>query len=385
MTALDDYAKLEAAARYFDGVSARPREVVLSFGERTLMIVGYDDLPIAHWPLASLRGVGDPGGRVTQLVPDLASDERVALDDPEMIDAINRVCPNLYHRPPSRRKLRRVAVWSAAALASVALILLILIPALADRLAVYVPPEREQALGDAIAAKIGDILGGDAGSPTLVCTAPEGTRALERMVGRLTPPSGLPYPLRVSVIDNPLVNAVALPGGRVLVFRGLLEVAETPEEVAGVLAHEFGHVINRDPTRGVLRAAGTAGIIGIMLGDVFGASVIAAASDAILNAKHQREAEILADEAAYRSLASAGLPSRSFARFFERLDAQHGAVAGPLRYVASHPGAAGRAERAAAADTIGDGTFTPVLTDRDWIALGNICDQKIELGATAGG
>ena len=381
MTALDDYAKLEAAARYFDGHSAEPRDVVLSFGERTLMIVGFDDQPIAHWPLASLRGVGKPGDAVAQLVPDPASDERIALEDQEMIAAIRRVCPNLYVLPVSRRKVRRVAVWGAAALVSVAVILLVLIPALADRLAIYVPPEREQALGDAIAGQIGEMLGSGDGGPTLICTSPEGARALERMVVRLAPPADLPYPLRVSVVDNRLINAVALPGGRVLIFRGLLDAAETPEEVAGVLAHEFGHVINRDPTRGVLRAAGTAGIIGIMLGDVFGASVIAAASDAVLNASHQREAETRADEAAYRALAGAGLPSRSFARFFERLDEQNGPAAGPLRYIASHPGPAGRAERAAAADTIGDDPFVPVLTDRDWIALGNICDQSSVFGA----
>ena len=381
MTALDDYTKLEATARYFDGLSAEPHEVVLSFGERTLMIVGFDDQPIAHWPLASLRGVGEPGDTVAQLVPDIDSDERIALDDQEMIAAIRRVCPDLYDLPVRRRNVRRVAIWSVAALASVALILLVLIPSLADRLAKYVPPEREQALGDAIAGQIGKILGSGDGAPTLICTAPEGVRALETMVARVAPHVDLPYQLKVSIVDNQLVNAVALPGGRVLIFRGLLEAAQTPEEVAGVLAHELGHVINRDPTRGVLRAAGTAGIIGIMFGDVFGASVVAAASDAVLNASHQREAETLADKAAYVALRDAGLPSRPFARFFERLDAQHAHAEGPLRYIASHPAPAGRAERAAAADTIGDGAFTPVLTDRDWIALGNICDQSAVFGA----
>ena len=57
-TALAGYEKLEAVARYFDGRSAQPVEVVLSFGGRSLVIVGLDDRAIAHWPLATLRSLG---------------------------------------------------------------------------------------------------------------------------------------------------------------------------------------------------------------------------------------------------------------------------------------------------------------------------------------
>jgi Zn-dependent protease with chaperone function len=373
MTALEDYAKLEAEARYFDGNSATPLDVILSFGERSLMIVGMDDVPVAHWPLASLKSISNPKDGTAQLVPDLASDERVVLEDDEMIRAIGKVCPDLYHRPVNKRGLKRAAVWGAAALASVLVILLVLIPSLADQLAEYVPPEKEVALGNAVAEQLGTVLAGSDGRAPVECTAPEGLAALEQMTGRVTPRAGLPYPLRVSVLDHPMINAVALPGGRILIFRGLIDAAESPEEVAGVLAHEIGHVVNRDPVRGVLRAAGTAGIIGVLLGDVFGATVIAAASDAVLNASHQRDAEQKADEAAYDMLSEAGLPSRQFAGFFDRLRARQGDMTGPLRYLASHPDLGGRAERAAAADTIGEGPFTPVLSDRDWIALQNIC------------
>lgn len=376
MTALADYAKLESEARFFDGTSARPQEVVVSFGERSLIIMALDDRALAHWPLATLRALGDPGETSVQIVPDPEADERVVLTDPEMIAAIRAVCPGLYARKANRRGIRRVLVWSAAALGSVALILFVLVPALAGRLADYIPPEREQALGDAIAEKLGEILvlGGDMTAPQM-CVAPEGSRALQMMVDRVAPET-LPYPLRVSVLDHGLVNAVALPGGRILIFRGLIDAADTPEEVAGVLAHEIGHVIHRDPTRNVLRAAGTAGIIGVLLGDVFGGTVIGAASDAILNASYQREAETAADEAAYALLVKAELPVRPFAAFFERLHAKHGDTPGVLKPLASHPELSGRAARAAAADMVGDGPFTPVLDDRAWLALGNICEDR---------
>lgn len=381
MTALERYAKLEAQARYFDGQSAAARDVVLCFGSRSLVIVGLDDRAMAHWPLASLRALGAPGETVVQLVPDLASDERIVLEEREMIDALVEVCPDLYHRPTNRKGLRRVLFWGAGAIASAALIIFVLVPQIADQLAEYVPPEREQALGDAVAGQLADLLSLDGSTPPGICIEPEGRAALDAMVARVTPVEPLPYPLRVSVIDHTLVNAVALPGGRILLFRGLIDAAESPEEVAGVLAHEIGHVVHRDPTRGVLRAAGTAGIVGLLLGDVFGASVIAAASDAVLNASHQREAEARADQAAYQILADAELPSIPFASFFQRLHASHGDAAGPLRYLASHPGLSGRAERALSADTIGDGPFKPVVDDRGWLALGNICDRAKAMNA----
>ncbi|MEM9062364.1 MAG: M48 family metallopeptidase [Pseudomonadota bacterium] len=375
MTALADYTKLEAEARYFDGQSAAPVDVVLSFGGRSLVIVGLDDRPIAHWPLATLRSLADPVETTVQLVPDHGSDERVVLQDREMIQAISKVCPKLYRRPVDKPVLRRAAFWTVGAIGSVLLMLLVLIPTLANQLAEYIPPEREQALGDAVAEQLGDLLALQTSERPALCTEPAGTAALTRMTRRVTPEDELPYPLRVNVIDHKLVNAVALPGGRILIFRGLIENAKSPEEVAGVLAHEIGHVVNRDPTRGVLRAAGTAGIIGLLLGDIFGATVIAAASDAVLNASHQRDAETQADEMAYRLLGNAGLPATPLSDFFDRLREEHGDATGPFRYLSSHPDLSGRAARALAADRIGKGTFIPVLVDRDWLALQNICDE----------
>ena len=380
-TALEKYAKLEATARFYDGQQASPRDVVLSFGARTLVIVGFDDQAVSHWPLASLRALGSPGDATIQLVPDLASDERVVLSEPEMIEAIRAVCPYLHDRPVNRRGVRRALYWTVGAVASALLILFVLIPGMADELADHVPPDREQALGDAVARQLATLLSLDGSDPPGICTEPEGMAALRQMRVRLSEEIALPYPLRVSVVDHDMVNAVALPGGRILIFRGLIDAAGTPEEVAGVLAHEIGHVANRDPVRGVLRAAGTAGIIGLVLGDFYGASVIAAGSDAVLNASHQREAERLADEAAYALLGRAGLPSVPFANFFERLKDEHGDIEGPLKYVASHPDLTGRADRAAAADTVGDGPFQPVLPDRAWIALRNICDEAASMDA----
>lgn len=368
---------LETEGRYFDGLSSHPRAVTVHLGERSLVILGPGRAALDHWPLASLRALNARSDAGLDLAPGPDSDERLHLSDARMVQALRKLCPELHRRRADRRGLRRALVFGAAAVAAVAALVLVVIPRLADQLALLIPPEREMALGDSVAEQVRDLLAwiGDAEEGPGYCAAPEGVAALDAMAARLGAGESLPYPLRIAVLDHSLVNAVALPGGRILLFRGLIEEAESPEEVAAVLAHEIGHVEHRDPTRNVLRSAGTAGILGLVLGDVFGASIVVAASEAALNASYQREAELRADEAAHRLLQDAGLPLTPFARFFERLEEEHGELGqnSALRYFASHPGLAERARRSAAADRVGDDSFTPVLDDRGWVALRDIC------------
>ena len=371
MTALDQYARLEAGARYYDGQSAQPRNVVVSFGERTLIIHSFSNEVSAHWPLASLRALESADLTTFQLVPSRDSDERVVLTDPDMIRAIQAVCPDLMKREVDKKGIRNAVVWGTGAVGAVLLMVFVIVPALAGQLALLIPPEREQQMGDAVAKQVEALL--DVTGDNAYCTEPEGLAALHKMRDRLEQENDLPYPLRVDVLNHDLVNAFAMPGGRIILFRGLIDAADSPEEVAGVLAHEIGHVVHRDPTVGVLRAAGTAGILGLFLGDIFGGAIVVAATEAVINASYQREAETRADEEAYRLLADAGLPSAPFAGFFVRLAEEHGDVEGVLKYLASHPGLAGRAERAAAADQIGDGGYIPILTDRDWVAMQEMC------------
>jgi Zn-dependent protease with chaperone function len=373
MTALARYAKLEAEARYFDGESAQPRDVILSFGERSLVIMGLNDTPIAHWPLASLRALGQRKDSAVQLAPHRDSDERLVLQDRQMLDAICKVCPDLYHRPVDRKGVRRAVLWACGAVASLALIVFVVVPALAGQLARMIPPDRERQLGDAVVDQLQTVLSLMGGDRPEICDTRSGVEALERLAARLDPHAGLPYPLRVGVIDHGMINAMAVPGGRILIFRGLLEAAANPEEVAGVLAHEIGHVVYRDPTQQALRAAGTAGILGLLLGDVFGASIVVIATDAVLNASYQRDAETRADEVAYKILSDAELPSGPFAGFFNKMKQKYGDNEGLMKLIASHPGLEGRAARAAAADRIGDGPYEPALDDQDWIALRGIC------------
>jgi beta-barrel assembly-enhancing protease len=381
MTALERYAKLEAVGRYLDGISPDAREVVVSFGARSLIIVGLDDRPIAHWPLASLRALGPPAKRPMELVPDRASDERLLLEDGEMSAAIAEVCPGL-HPPPAVRRGRRLERGPGALLAAVLVAALagagyLALTSLPERLSDMVPPEREAALGEAVAARLPVLLAAGqpgegqprAGDVAGLCVAEQGTAALRALSARLAP--GLASPLRVSVLDHPGVDALALPGGRVVVLRGLIDRARSPEEVAAVLAHAAGHAAHRHALEDALDR-GSVGAATILLGEVRAQWALDALAGAVLDPVPTADAEAVADADAFAALAAAGLPTRPLADFMERLAAEPGAAS---PYLAAHPWSDARAASVAAADSVGEAPFRPALRDRDWIALGSICDR----------
>ena len=77
------------------------------------------------------------------------------------------------------------------------------------------------------------------------------------------------------MVQSPVVNAFALPGGYVVVFTGLLKKAESGEEVAGVLSHELNHVLQRHGMERIVKMLGLAAAIGILLGDQQGLTGLA--------------------------------------------------------------------------------------------------------------
>ncbi len=111
-----------------------------------------------------------------------------------------------------------------------------------------IPATWEDRLGDVVEATL------TAGHRT--CKRADGQRALDSLVNRLRTAGGIDRAVRIEVVDDGMVNAFTLPGGRVIVMRGLVRYAGDGAELAGVIAHELGHVAHRDPTTMLLRQFG---------------------------------------------------------------------------------------------------------------------------------
>ncbi|MEO0381357.1 MAG: M48 family metallopeptidase [Pseudomonadota bacterium] len=376
---------MQATGRFFDGESGQRLDVELAVdtAAETLRLT-HPDLPLGsqYWPLGAIRALADHA-RDDQVVLTLQADAsldsalirtaRLTLQDADMIRVLTRLCPDMEKRDVARGTGRKVATWIGGAVAAVGLMVFVILPALANTLATVIPIEREVAYGKTVVNQMERFLGGKQ-IGGLACTNAEGQAALDKMTARLTEAGDLRYDLNIGVFNHKMVNAFAAPGGHIILLRGLIDRAETPDEVAAVLAHEIGHVEARDTTRNALRAAGSAGLLALVLGDFAGGSAVVVAAEYTLNASYTREAEAAADVFALKMMDAAGADAEALATFFDRLDGMERTMPDLPEYLSSHPETSDRAHAARHfAET--QGRTTPILNDADWAALQNICKK----------
>ena len=151
------------------------------------------------------------------------------------------------------------------------------------------------------------------------------------------PASEIEWEIRV-IDDDETINAYALPGGFITVYTGLIEAAETPDMVAGVIAHEMAHVLQR---HGIKRVANKAGLfigLGLLIGNTSGLVGLGSTLlDILLDSGYSRDLESEADDFGVKAMARAGLEARSLARFFEILRDEYGDLPPLMQWIGSHP------------------------------------------------
>jgi Zn-dependent protease with chaperone function len=169
---------------------------------------------------------------------------------------------------------------------------------------------------------------------------PEGetTKMVQEIGNRLT--KGSPYPFKWHVADDPTVNAFAIPGGHVVVFTGLIQAAESPEEVAGILVHEAEHVLQRHSLKGMVHQLGWRVILSLLIGDVGGGQIGRVAAELqVLSFGRNQESE--ADLKGLTLLKGAKIDPKGMITFFDRLSKKEGAS---IAFLSTHPASADRAE-----------------------------------------
>lgn len=189
------------------------------------------------------------------------------------------------------------------------------------------------------------------------CDKGPGNVALARLTAKLLPAT-LPEPLSVKVFDSAEVNAVALPGGHVALFRGLIEQARSSDEIAAALAHEIEHVARQHPNQNILRASGPAVIARTLDSDA------GKLADLTVLKKGTKAAEAEADTGAIALLGAANISTRGAADFFKRQGSM-GSI-----FDTDHPSDASWERRFAGAAKSGT---APALDEADWQALRLIC------------
>lgn len=149
------------------------------------------------------------------------------------------------------------------------------------------------------------------------------TRLCQRLIDKLQHDcTELPYHLTVHVNQDPAVNALALPGGKVVVFTGLIEKVTTENELAFVLAHEMGHYMNRDHLRGMGRALVFMAISTVVFGPDSGVNSFLAQSLNLTELRFSRQQEEWADAYALKTLNCAYGHVGEATAFFERIETE---------------------------------------------------------------
>jgi beta-barrel assembly-enhancing protease len=212
-----------------------------------------------------------------------------------------------------------------------------LVPALALLLGACVNEEREQAIGDTIAAQIN--------AQVPLVEDPAVNLYVNELGQLLAQHSRRPHvPYRFYVVDADGMNAFALPGGHVYVNRGLIERTRNVSELAGILAHEIAHVSARHGAKNLQRHMRTSSMAGMMWQLILGREPIVD-HDAIhvgreiWRAQHSRRDEREADRQAVRYMVAAGVDPKGMLTMFDLLleeeDRTQDAVS--IQWFATHP------------------------------------------------
>ncbi len=197
------------------------------------------------------------------------------------------------------------------------------------------------------------------------CRKPAGERALQKLVARLYPllPGDDAIQITVQAVHNPEVNAYAALGGQIFVNQGLIDQAGSPEELAGVLAHEMEHVKRRHVLENVMVRLGTWGAMQLVLGDAPSSADLA---QMVLGLQYGKQQEHQADLGGLERLATAQVSAQGFLDFFKRMRKS----GERMELLSDHPSDASRA--VLAASYLGRPS-RPVLDAAEWSALRGIC------------
>lgn len=172
-----------------------------------------------------------------------------------------------------------------------------------------------------------------------IVTDPVIVDAVKEMVTRLEPHAELKgLTFDVHVVSSSDVNAYCLPGGKIVVFTGLLRKSKSPEQVAGVLSHEMSHAIKRHGLRHVMESIGIVTAVEMLIGDAGGLTALGGelGKSAALTS-YSREAETEADVTGVRMLHAAAIDPLELAGFFEMLKDEQPGAAGVVKWLSTHP------------------------------------------------
>ncbi len=352
--------------RFSDGKTAAAQDVQVALLPRGVLIKFRSGAADLIWPYGALSTAEPLSPHAIDALISYTHQPGASLFVPHgtFARALAQAAPHLTTRA-ARRRAAVPWLWAAAAMAAVFGVVSMADLSPARTLAGMMPKAVRNSLGEQSIRSLS--------RERSICQSPRGTQALEALTKRLSAGLDQTSDFKVAVVDWGLVNAFATPGDHIVLTRGLLENAEAPDEVAGVLAHEMGHAKLLHPETSLVRVIGMSAAFELLLGGSGGA--LSNIGVVLTQLSYTREAESEADEEALRLLEASGISAKGFGDFFRRVskseDRESGDISGGLIDVLrTHPPTVDRISRVDQANTYAS---TSALSTADWIALRSIC------------
>ena len=367
--------RLDWDAAYLDGRTAARRRATVHITRTGLDVTLPESGTRVFWPFREIRQTqGAYAGEQVRLERGGELSEALLIGDVGFLSAARAAAPEAAHfHDPARRRFRVGLVFGAlvAAIGLALGIYYVGIPAFAAVAAARVPVAWEEKLGGVIVDHFAP--------PSRRCEDPVRRAKIDAIVAALTAKARpQPYTFHVTVVNSSMFNALAAPGGQIILFRGLLERTESAEELAGVLAHEVQHVLHRHVTRAIFQQASTGVLMAALVGDV--SSVVAYGLEGartLGDLQMSRAAEAEADREGMRLLQEAGIDPQGMITFFEKLSRHEGGRGGDAvtRYLRTHPTTTERIATLRALAAAAPKPERRLLPDDDWNDVKSLCGE----------
>lgn len=341
MTALKKYQRLESPGLWRDAPDAQRREVVVAFGEASLVLSDpRTGSALSHWSLAAVHRL-NPGAYPAIFAPDpSAQAETLEVEDATMVSAIETVRGAIAQARARPGRLRGALIWGGVAVVA-ALALFWLPPALISQTAAMVPASKRVEIGQMVLADLTRLTG-------MPCSTPLGQDAAERLSLRVLGTGAGP----MLVMRDGLSGAAALPGGFVLMSRKLIEDQNGPEVASGYALAEAVYSREADPLIPVLRHAGLIATLRLLTSGTLPAEAVEGYAESALRARHPP----VPDETLLAAFAQASVPSTPYAY---AVDPSGETVLGLIE-----------------ADPFRGKAPPLLLADEDWVSLQAICETS---------
>ena len=368
-----NYSGAIYAGRYSDGRSAQSVPADVRLTDRGIEI-GFPGAPQALiWPYRAL-GAATPLSRKSTdalVTYEFMPGASLFVGDATFVQALMKASPQITSRAYGWQSAKP---WVLAA-SAVGVVF-------AGLWAIGLSPARWVAnmLPDRTRAAVGEQVINSMAGQYRTCDDTKGAAALDKLTTRLTIGAPKDQTFKVRVVDWNLLNAFAAPGEQIVLTKRIIQNAKSPEEVAGVLAHEMGHGLERHPETAIVRFIGMTAALELITG---GGGTIANIGLGLTALSYTRSAEREADARALQLLEKAEISPSGIVDFFKRMGEAQAKTKGQSKETArtsewgsvfsTHPDSEERARNAASKAAW---RATPALSPDEWQALRAICGPE---------